>query len=837
MNKFDKSQADIPTMTSPDLDPTSTRDSSLESLRNLGRCMLDRYKVDARGERPETTLVFVLGAEASRASCLQGWKSFGRSLVDDLSGHYVHDEKDAFLDDALTRLQPLIGPASGNSLKEKKDFLKEKASPEQIFEVACRNTIFEEKVRSKLADAYGPGRAPQLGYELVAHFLRHRFIDHVVNFNWDEILDRAIADELGPSGYERVLPGDRTSSSAESREQPPRHFKLHGTASSPGSLRFTTAETGLLSLTTMEQLDEALFDIRTSDDGPAPRKCHLVSFGYSWSDPDFVNYVVARWELFERLTVVRLGEDYPSEVKRLLEQAQSKDYWKSDRGCGKIAVVSADQLADAASGGTPLVDHVLWSLWELFYRDAREGAPWLRLTPAARHILLGLYFAPVRSTYILPLVRQDSRGESKGGKKEEKGDYCHRPDPGPLFEYDEPRRLRIEFLLHVMKSKGMINLSPMGRDPRIAGALERASGARPLYDLLDNPNVFEPSPGSAIRETYFLLPAPQDQGVLAPTSSILTAAADTVAKALGVYSMTNPTFKPVWTKNTGLTFQTIEFGLLFHECALQIFEADDVEVTAARDSRNNVLFIAPRALTSWARLSGESSTLLAQPWDVLLVIAESGRWIFNALAELELLSDGAKPVERQIFLVRTSDRDLERWQIGKAYDVDIEQRIEELNSKGILTRSVAIPWWRHNRHMTLTLNSTDESKGERYQLGKGIYFRRRLKDHRIAPVLVDHRKPTDRKPTVISDRFELLLLFLSYTSRAADSYRNSAANRLAGSDETRKDFEDLKGFAHQLIQVVSSVECTDERYCASRARLCEEIKKKIELLRQDLALG
>jgi hypothetical protein len=811
MNKLAKSQADIPTMPSPDLEPTSTRDSSLESLRNLGQCMLDRYEVDARGEQPKTTLVFVLGAEASRASCLQDWKSFGRSLVDDLSGHYVHNEKDAFLDDALTRLQPLIGPASGN-LNDKKNFLKKGARPEQIFEVACRNTIFEEKVRSKLADAYGPGRAPQLGYELVAHFLRHRFIDHVVNFNWDEILDRAIEDEVGPSGYERVLPDDRTPASAESRERP-RLFKLHGTASAPGSLRFTTAETGLLSLTTMEQLDEALFGIRTSDDDPAPsmRSCHLVSFGYGWSDPDFVNYVIARWKRFERLTVVRLGQGYPSEVKRLFLQAYKKDFWESDRGRGKIAVVSADQLADAASGGTPLVDHVLWSLWELLYRDAREGARRLRLTPAARHILLGLYFAPVRNTFILPLVREDK-------------DYRDRVDP--LFDHSEPQRLLIEFLLHVMKSNGMINLSPMGQDPRIAGALARASGAQPLYDLLDNPNVFEPSPGSAMRETYFLLPAPQDQGVQAPTSSILKAAADTVAKALGVHSMTNLTFKPVWTDNDDLTFQKIEFGALFHECARQIFEADDVEVTAAGDSRNDVLFIAPRALTSWARLSGESSTLLAQPWDVLLVIAESGRWIFNALAELELLSGGARPAERrQIFLVRTSDRDLEKWQIGKAYDVDIERQIEELSSKGIMTRSVAIPWWRHNRHMTLTLHS----KGEHYRLGKGIYFRRRLKNHRIAPVLVD-----DHQSTGISDRFELLLLFLSYASRAADSYRNSAANRSAGSEETRKDFEDLKDFAHQLMLVVSRIDCADERYRTSRTRLCEEIEKKILLLRQGL---
>src|SRR5262249_29220849 len=108
---------------------TTTRNISVERLRELAALMLQRYKVDARGESPHTTLVFVLGAEASRASCLKDWKRFGEDLVGALSGHYKQKDDDAFLDDALTRLQPLIGPAPADHSK-REAFLKEKAKPE-----------------------------------------------------------------------------------------------------------------------------------------------------------------------------------------------------------------------------------------------------------------------------------------------------------------------------------------------------------------------------------------------------------------------------------------------------------------------------------------------------------------------------------------------------------------------------------------------------------------------------------------------------------------------------------------------------------------------------------
>lgn len=787
-------------MCNSDETPVVNRESSLTVLRDLKDCMLHRYE-ENDGHSPQTRIVLVLGAEASRASCLQEWKSFGESLVDNLSGHYQHRTADAFLDDALTKLQPLIGPAPAG-FENRKKFLKENASPEQILEVACGNTIFERYVRKQLELAYGPQKAPQLGYELIAHLLRHRFVDHVVSFNWDEILDRAIDDEIGEDGYEKILPAARSQRSGMERRVP-RLFKLHGTATSPDSLRFTTAETGLLSLGIMELLDEALFGIKVDESLDPSDRCHLVSFGYGLSDPDFVNYIVARWDRFERITVVRQSASYPEEIRRLFCMRYKEErFWEEELRKRKVVVVSTAALSVVDNSGRwePLVDHLLWSLWELIKKDKRIVTGELRLTPAARHILLGTYFAPRHDVVVLPL-------------KSDPTDY--RSERGRLFEYSEIKRLRIEFMLHVMKSNGMINLSPMGRDPRISGALHRAGNARTLYQLLDDERFFEPSPGSAMRETYFLRPlkkgaADGDQ----KTSEILRAGARRVAAALEIDRMAGHTIsRPVW-KETELTFERIDLSELFYECAAEIFEADDVEIKATPDPRNGILFVSPKPITSFARLSKESSDLLEGSWDVLLVVAESGRWIFRSLAEVFEIHERSQRKKKRIFLVRTSNRDLDTWAIGGAYDVDIERQIQSLEEKQIHTFSTEIPWWRHNRHMTLALHRHEE----RYLLGNGIYFRRRLKNHRIAPVLVGGTDAAGK-----ADCFELVLLFYSYVKRALDWHRTNIANSEEGYVSAGRS---LENFVRNLEIVVDKIECERGGRCESaRLKLAREIQE------------
>jgi hypothetical protein len=79
-------------------------------------------------------------------------------------------------------------------------------------------------------------------YELIAHLLKHRFLDAVINMNFDELLDQSLDDELGVGEYQRIV-SDRDCVAVQTDEQEtdyvPLYIKLHGTASEPESLRFT----------------------------------------------------------------------------------------------------------------------------------------------------------------------------------------------------------------------------------------------------------------------------------------------------------------------------------------------------------------------------------------------------------------------------------------------------------------------------------------------------------------------------------------------------------------------------------------------------------------------
>ncbi|MGN6202964.1 MAG: SIR2 family protein [Solirubrobacterales bacterium] len=98
------------------------------------------------------------------------------------------------------------------------------------------------RVRAAISDLYQVRHPTVLAYELLAHLLKHRFLDAIISMNFDELLDQSLDDELGIGEYERIV-SDRdcvnVNSDVSSPDYIPLYVKLHGTASEPESLRFT----------------------------------------------------------------------------------------------------------------------------------------------------------------------------------------------------------------------------------------------------------------------------------------------------------------------------------------------------------------------------------------------------------------------------------------------------------------------------------------------------------------------------------------------------------------------------------------------------------------------
>lgn len=100
----------------------------------------------------------------------------------------------------------------------------------------------DRRVRSAISELYQVRHPTIQAYELIAHLLKHRFLDAVISMNFDELLDQSLDDELGVGEYQRIV-SDRDCVSVQTNELAvdhlPLYIKLHGTASEPESLRFT----------------------------------------------------------------------------------------------------------------------------------------------------------------------------------------------------------------------------------------------------------------------------------------------------------------------------------------------------------------------------------------------------------------------------------------------------------------------------------------------------------------------------------------------------------------------------------------------------------------------
>jgi len=119
----------------------------------------------------------------------------------------------------------------------------------------------------ELSDLFNRRYYPSLTYEIIAHMLKHRFVDAVVNFNFDELLDQCIEDELGAGDYYKIVSDGDCPDSLEDiindrgRFRLPLYIKPHGTASHKSTMRFTRSGYFGLPLAIQDLLKELLSKI------------------------------------------------------------------------------------------------------------------------------------------------------------------------------------------------------------------------------------------------------------------------------------------------------------------------------------------------------------------------------------------------------------------------------------------------------------------------------------------------------------------------------------------------------------------------------------------------
>ena len=118
----------------------------------------------------------------------------------------------------------------------------DKTSFETYLRALSTSAFDARNLRNNLQKLYNYRFMPLLGHEILAHMLKHRFLDAIINFNFDELLDQSIEDELDPEEYHHILSDGDCPDEAELRETSPGvpfYIKPHGTVSHKSTLRFT----------------------------------------------------------------------------------------------------------------------------------------------------------------------------------------------------------------------------------------------------------------------------------------------------------------------------------------------------------------------------------------------------------------------------------------------------------------------------------------------------------------------------------------------------------------------------------------------------------------------
>ncbi len=204
---------------------------------NVGDIIFDqneRYeeiKERINNDKYRSRNIVVIGAGASKDAydCLP----LGQDLIDAFENEFIspmsgipflHQKYEQFKDETI-------------KLTEYKfDF-------ENFLYILSSHFVPHQLLRDKISQYTGLRYSPSLFYEIIAHLLKHCFVDAVINFNFEEILDQAIEEEIDRQNYQYVLSDgdcvDLDELVVDGRLKTPVYIKPHGTASYKSTLRFT----------------------------------------------------------------------------------------------------------------------------------------------------------------------------------------------------------------------------------------------------------------------------------------------------------------------------------------------------------------------------------------------------------------------------------------------------------------------------------------------------------------------------------------------------------------------------------------------------------------------
>lgn len=517
--------------------------------------------------------------------------------------------------------------------------------PKDAFETTLMalssNPHTASETREKLKELYDFRYIPSLCYEILAHLLKHRFIDAIINFNFDELLDQAIEDELDKEEYYYILSdGDcpDTSTPINPVLELPLYIKPHGTVGHPSTLRFTNEDYYKLPIG-ITNLIEKLIDTN--------HQLVLIVIGFDMQSFEF-NKILENAPLGSVIYNLNIKEtSLNSELEKCFDS--------------HLLDVSKNKLSSEVD-----------DLWEHIYSLFKDG------------------FKPriiTQHRFISRLFESD-KGSDVVLYKNYLPDYFL-------------QRTIIEICLSSAKSKGIVNIGELSKDRsgKYYNRYKDVSKKREtFYQLCKSLGYYD---FGYSREMLMLKkPKKNEETLIMRRNDFMKQAGTWFDKA---------------QSRVGKIIQNLDSSMNyihFKKPLVDLYNAEEVEIKITPEPLHTKIFRNPKNILTTSELSYLTYKMINQKkCEHIWIVAETGAWLTNPIIEKCIKEEKGKSC---IFLI-----------VADPFWVNPLKRIFGDLIEGIYK----IPWWRHNRHMTILLDSNKKPISS-------IYFTRRQRNSHITPVML-----------------------------------------------------------------------------------------------------
>lgn len=221
------------------------------------------------------------------------------------------------------------------------EYLKEqldKLTFEQAMGMFCSllgNNRINEIIKNAI-DEFGINKfIPCFLYEALAHLFNHRYIDVIVNMNFDEALDNSIEDEMGASTYYKIIEEEDVIPinlmMDDKRLRVPIYIKPHGVIKKANTYKYTT-ESYIQNSERVIELAKQLFNGDVGNSRGKIKKSNIIFLGYSLGDIDILNLLFEQFKetLNDRKIEYFIFDLKPESVK--VELVKKFDDWITKSG-------------------------------------------------------------------------------------------------------------------------------------------------------------------------------------------------------------------------------------------------------------------------------------------------------------------------------------------------------------------------------------------------------------------------------------------------------------------------------------------------------------------------